>query len=96
MALTTLASLVYISGAKNLTLSPEQTARLGRLAVRCMDDQDADVRKADIEFCVALHERINGSDGAKDDGGFWKVVAGAREQHLNLLTYYLAKKGIKA
>ncbi|CAA9960375.1 CLASP-N multi-domain protein [Pyrenophora teres f. maculata] len=93
MALSTLASLVEISGAKNVALSPEQTARLGRLAVRCMDDQDADVRKADIEFCVALHERINGSDGAKEDGGFWKAVAGAREQHLNLLTYYLAKKG---
>lgn len=93
MALTTLASLVQISGDKNISLSPEQTARLGRLAVRCMDDQDADVRKADIEFCVALHERINGSDGAREDGGFWKVVAGAREQHLNLLTYYLAKKG---
>ncbi|EDU48012.1 HEAT repeat containing protein [Pyrenophora tritici-repentis Pt-1C-BFP] len=92
MALSTLASLVEISGAKNVALSPEQTARLGRLAVRCMDDQDADVRKADIEFCVALHERINGSDGAKEDGGFWKAVAGAREQHLNLLTYYLAKK----
>ncbi|KAI4694123.1 suppressor of tub2 mutation [Alternaria hordeiaustralica] len=92
MALTTLASLVQMSGAKNVTLSPEQTARLGRLAVRCMDDQDADVRKADIEFCIALHERINGSDGAKEDGGFWKAVAGAREQHLNLLTYYLAKK----
>ncbi|KNG46862.1 heat repeat-containing protein [Stemphylium lycopersici] len=93
MALSTLASLVQISGDRNLTLSPEQTSRLGRLAVRCMDDQDADVRKADIEFCVALHERINGTDGAKEDGGFWKVVAGAREQHLNLLTYYLAKKG---
>ncbi|RYN70737.1 hypothetical protein AA0117_g10292 [Alternaria alternata] len=93
MALSTLASLVEMSGAKNIALSPEQTARLGRLAVRCMDDQDADVRKADIEFCVALHERINGSDGAKEDGGFWKAVAGAREQHLNLLTYYLAKKG---
>ncbi|KAH7562885.1 clasp N terminal-domain-containing protein [Bipolaris maydis] len=92
MSLSTLASLVQISGEKNLALSPEQTARLGRLAVRCMDDQDADVRKADIEFCVALHQRINGSDAAKEDGGFWKVVAGAREQHLNLLTYYLAKK----
>jgi CLIP-associating protein 1/2 len=93
MALTTLASLVQISGTKNITLSSEQTARLGKLAVRCMDDQDADVRKADVEFCIALHERINGADGAKEDGGFWRAVAGAREQHLNLLTYYLAKRG---
>lgn len=95
MALSTLASLIQISGAKNITLTPEQTSRLGKLAVRCMDDQDADVRKADIEFCIALHERIAGpSDGGeKEEGGFWKAVAGAREQHLNLLTYYLAKRG---
>lgn len=88
MALTTLASLVQISGAKNITLSSTLTARLGRLAVRCMDAQDADVRKADIEFCIALHERIAGPG----EDLFWKAVAGAREQHLNLLTYYLAKK----
>ena len=93
MALHSLASLIEISGAKNITLSPEQTARLGRLAVRCLDDQDADVRKADIEFCVALHERIAGLGGEKEDGGFWRAVAGASEQHLNLLTYYLAKRG---
>jgi CLIP-associating protein 1/2 len=96
MALSTLASLVAISGAKNVTLSPELTARLGQLAVRCMDDQDADVRKADIEFCISLHQRIEGNDAAVkqdgDEGGFWRAVAGAREQHLNLLTYYLAKR----
>jgi CLIP-associating protein 1/2 len=90
MALTTLASLCQISGAKNITFTTEQTARLGRLAVRCMDDPDADVRKADIEFCVALHERICGDE---EGYGFWRAVAGAREQHLNLLTYYLAKRG---
>lgn len=93
MALITLASLIQISGPKNVTLTTEQTARLGKLAVRCMDDQDADVRKADIELCIALHERIAGPGGEKEDGGFWKAVAGAREQHLNLLTYYLAKRG---
>ncbi|CBX99261.1 similar to gi/121748847/sp/Q0UQJ8.1/STU1_PHANO RecName: Full=Protein STU1 [Plenodomus lingam JN3] len=96
MALSTLASLVEISGAKNVTLSAEQTSRLGKLAVRCMDDPDADVRKADIEFCVKLHERIakKGPVDSKEDGGFWKAVAGASEQHLNLLTYYLAKRGV--
>jgi CLIP-associating protein 1/2 len=94
MALSTLASLIHISGAKNIALSPEQTSRLGKLAVRCMDDQDADVRKADIEFCIALHERIAGPAGGEAEaGGFWQAVAGAREQHLNLLTYYLAKRG---
>jgi CLIP-associating protein 1/2 len=105
MALTTLSSLIHISGAKSIPLTPEQTARLGRLAVRCMDARDADVRKADIEFCVQLHERIVGGgeggsgsgsesgSGNGDSEGFWQAVAGAREQHLNLLTYYLAKRG---
>jgi CLIP-associating protein 1/2 len=92
MALSTLASLIQISGAKNVSLSPEQTARLGKLAVRCMDDQDADVRKANIEFCIALHERIAAPVGEQENDGFWRAVAGAREQHLNLLTYYLAKR----
>jgi len=94
MALGTLASLVEISGAKNVVLSMEQTSRLGKLAVRCMDDADADVRKADIEFCVKLHERIAKPGSQQEDGGFWKAVAGASEQHLNLLTYYLAKRGV--
>ena len=89
MALSTLASLIHISAAKNITLSSDQTVRAGQLAVRCMDDYDADVRKADIEFCMALHERV-GVDAAS----FWGAVAGAREQHLNLLTYYLAKRGV--
>lgn len=87
MALSTLSSLIQISGAKNIPLTQEQTARLGKLAVRCLDDSDADVRKADIDVCVSLHERIGG-----DKEVFWKAVAGAREQHLNLLTYYLAKR----
>lgn len=88
MALGTLSSLIQISDAKNVDLSPEQTARLGKLAVKCLDDTDADVRKADVEVCISLHERIGG-----DKEAFWKAVAGAREQHLNLLTYYLAKRG---
>jgi CLIP-associating protein 1/2 len=92
MALSTLASLIQISGAKNVTLSPHQTSRLGKLAVRCMDDQDADVRKANIDFCIALHERIAAPAGEQENDGFWRAVAGAREQHLNLLTYYLAKR----
>jgi CLIP-associating protein 1/2 len=91
MALSTLASLILISGAKNVSLSPEQTARLGKLAVRCMDDQDADVRKANIELCITLRERIT-PVGEEENDIFWRAVAGAREQHLSLLTYYLAKR----
>jgi CLIP-associating protein 1/2 len=90
MSLRTLASLVEVTSAKNVLLTQEQTHRLGKLAVRCMEDQDADIRKANIDFCVALHERIVGPGG--EPKAFWEAVAGAREQQLNLLTYYLAKK----
>jgi CLIP-associating protein 1/2 len=90
MSLRTLASLVEISGSRNSILTREQTHRLGQLAVRCMEDQDPDVRKANIELCVALHERIVGPGG--ETKAFWEAVAGAGEQQLNLLTYYLAKK----
>lgn len=90
MSLRTLASLVEISSSKNVILSQEQTHRLGKLAVRCMEDTDADIRKANIDFCVALHERIVGPGG--EPKAFWEAVAGAGEQQLNLLTYYLAKK----
>ncbi|KAF1924955.1 protein STU1 [Didymella exigua CBS 183.55] len=90
MSLRTLASLVEISSSKNVVLSQEQTHRLGKLAVRCMEDTDADIRKANIDFCVGLHERIVGPGG--DHKAFWEAVAGAGEQQLNLLTYYLAKK----
>lgn len=90
MSLRTLASLVEISGSRSVNLSQEQTHRLGQLAVRCMEDQDPDIRKANIELCVALHERIVGPGG--ETKAFWEAVAGAGEQQLNLLTYYLAKK----
>jgi CLIP-associating protein 1/2 len=91
MALTTLASLIQISGVKNVSLSADQTSHLGKLAVRCLDDIDADVRKAAVEVGISLHRRI----GAE---AFWKIVAGAgaREQHLNLWTFYLAKRGYTA
>lgn len=90
MSLRTLAGLVEVTSAKNVVLSPEQTHRLGKLAVRCMEDRDADIRKANIDFCIALHERIVGPGG--EPKAFWEAVAGAKEQQLNLLTYYLAKK----
>lgn len=90
MSLRTLAGLVEVTSAKNVMLSQEQTLRLGKLAVRCMEDQDADIRKANIDFCVALHERIVGPGG--EPKAFWEAVAGAKEQQLNLLTYYLAKR----
>lgn len=70
LGLNTLAALIQISTAKNVALTSEQNARLGKLAVGCMTAEDADVRKANMEFCVALHERIVGSGGEQEEKGF--------------------------
>ncbi|OCK86069.1 protein STU1 [Lepidopterella palustris CBS 459.81] len=88
MGLSVLAQLLQVAHAKNVPITNVQTQRLGQLAVRFLDDTDPDVRKADLEFCIALHERIGGEKDV-----FWKAVAGAREQHLNLITYFLARRG---
>lgn len=88
MSLHVLAQLLQVAATKNAAITSVQTQRLGRLAVRFLDDTDPDVRKADLDFCIALHERIGGEKDV-----FWKAVAGAREQHLNLITYFLARRG---
>jgi CLIP-associating protein 1/2 len=54
-----------------------------------LQDEDPEVRRADLEFCLELHEKLGGENGE----GFWKAVAGARESNLNLITYYLARRG---
>ncbi|OCL13663.1 hypothetical protein AOQ84DRAFT_385243 [Glonium stellatum] len=88
MSLHVLSQLLQVAATKNVATTSVQTQRLGRLAVRFLDDTDPDVRKADVDFCIALHERIGGEKDV-----FWKAVAGAREQHLNLITYFLARRG---
>jgi CLIP-associating protein 1/2 len=70
-------------------LSPALTKRLGTSAVRLLEDSDPEVRRADLEFCLVLHERLGGENGE----GFWRAVEGARESGLNLITYYLARRG---
>jgi CLIP-associating protein 1/2 len=70
-------------------LSPALTKRLGTTAVRLLEDSNPEVRRADLEFCLVLHERLGGENGE----GFWRAVEGARESGLNLITYYLARRG---
>ncbi|KAF2668301.1 ARM repeat-containing protein [Microthyrium microscopicum] len=89
MALNSLASLLAAASTRKVPISPDQTKRLGSLAVRLLQDTDPEVRRADLEFCLALHERLGGENGE----GFWKAVEGAKESGLNLITYYLARRG---
>ncbi len=86
LALRALEGLLAEAQRKGVYVPPGQTQRLGQLAVRFLHDTDADVRRADLEFCLALHERFGGEE-------FWKAVVGVKEMHLNLITYYLARRG---
>jgi CLIP-associating protein 1/2 len=86
MSLQTLASLLSALSARKQASSPAQTKRLGGLAVRLLQDSDPEIRRADMEFCLALHERL-------ERDVFWKAVEGAKESGLNLITYYLARRG---
>ena len=89
MALSTMASLLSAASSRKIMLSQAETKRLGSLAVRLQQDSDPEIRRADLEFCLALHERLGGENGE----GFWRAVEGARESSLNLITYYLARRG---
>lgn len=88
-------------------LSPSQTTRLANAATLFLSDAEPDVRKADLEFCVALHDNLSaatkngtelsGEGGAEGKDAFWKALReqgghGLREQSLNLITYYVAKR----
>lgn len=85
MALRVLSRLLTSAGD---SVTSAQQSRLGRLAVRCLDDVDAEVRRADTEMCVELRE----SFGGEDEGAFWATLEGAREAQMNLIAYYIAKR----
>ncbi|KAI9695349.1 MAG: suppressor of tub2 mutation [Bogoriella megaspora] len=86
-------------------LSVQQRQRLGAMAVKFLEDEEPDVRRADTGFCVELYDVITkrgnavtdegeeGKAGEDGKGEFWKVVGSAGEGSLNLITYYLAKRG---
>ncbi|EKG14228.1 Armadillo-like helical [Macrophomina phaseolina MS6] len=88
LSLQTLSNLLQVSAAKNVPVADAQAQQLGHLAVKFLGSLDPDVRRADMDFCVQLHERL----GGEQDGGFWKAVSGADKGHLNLITYYLARR----
>ena len=80
-------------------LSASLRQKLGQLAVKFLEDSEPDVRRADTDFCVELYDVISrrrGYAGEETRSGaeeFWKVVGSAGEGSLNLITYYLAKRG---
>ena len=82
-------------------LSAGHRRKLGEIAVKFLEDPEPDVRRADTDFCVELYDVISRRKGGPDEMNgngtsaeeFWKVVESAGEGSLNLITYYLAKRG---
>ncbi len=72
------------------TLSADQHARLGQLAVSCLGDTNADIRRAVMEFALELH------DSLREEGEFWRLVSGTNEDQRSLITYYLGRRAKKA
>jgi CLIP-associating protein 1/2 len=89
MSLSILGSLLAAAQSRNVPVSQSQTQRLGQVAVRFLQDTNSDVRRSDLEFCLVLYDRLGGEKGE----GFWKAVGRVKEGHMNLITYYLARKG---
>lgn len=86
--LSVLSKLLGSDQARKKGLSEGERTRLGQVAVKLLDDTDADVRKADTELCLALHSTYG--EGSKEE--FWKALTGARETQLNLIAYYIARR----
>lgn len=84
MGLTCLAAQVRAS--KRSTLEP-QFERLGQLAVKSLDDEDAEVRRACVAMCIEMHSKLN-----NDEKLFDEILRGMKSGHQNLLTYYFSKR----
>lgn len=89
MALAVLSRLIATANAQGAVLEASQLQHAAKLAVTSLDDTDSDVRRADIGLCIELFE-VYGEE-RKDE--FWASLKGAREPQLNLIAYYLARRG---
>ena len=81
------------SGKASSVLSSEQLSQMARIAVRLLNDTDPDVRRADLELCVELHEAEAARSAEGGEACFWKELANAKEGQRNLIAYYLARRG---
>ena len=88
MLLGILTKLLANARTRHDEIQAVQRSRLGKLAVKFLDDEEADVRRADTELCVELHDTFESADR----GSFWGLLEGAREPQLNLVAYYLARR----
>ncbi|KAI9780183.1 MAG: suppressor of tub2 mutation [Candelina submexicana] len=86
MGLHVLAGLLHNAPQQQTLLPKEEIRRLGKLAVGCLDDLDSEIRRAVVDCSLELHDQV----GSKAE--FWDIMAGAKEDHRNLITYYIARR----
>jgi CLIP-associating protein 1/2 len=84
MGLYVLGSLLHNMPQHRATLGDEQKARLGKLAVRCLNANDPVLRRAVVQLCLELYDLLRAN--------FWPLVSKVTEDHQSLLTYYIAKR----
>ncbi|KAI9850190.1 MAG: suppressor of tub2 mutation [Thelocarpon superellum] len=92
MGLDGVGKLLQRSAAqgKSRPTSDEFDERLGRLVVRCLGEEDADVRKASVQCCREFKAAVGGHDLERAQT-FWTALESATSDQKNLLTYYLSK-----
>ncbi len=86
MGLHVLAGLLHNVPQQQARLPKDEIERLGRLAVSCLDDLNSEIRRAVVDCSLELHDQV----GSKSE--FWDIMAGAKEDHRNLITYYIARR----
>lgn len=69
-------------------LDAQSIQRLGKLARRCFNDMDTDVRRANTQVCVEWHAAM----GGEQEPVFWQTLKGVSDAQLNLLAYYMARR----
>ncbi|KAL9613448.1 MAG: hypothetical protein Q9167_001993 [Letrouitia subvulpina] len=64
----------------------EQEERLGKLAAKYLQSEDGDVRRAVTEYTLEYFDFLNNAQR------FWSLVAPRDQDHVALITYYLARR----
>ena len=75
-------------GHSEQQLDAQSIQTLGKVARRCFNDMDTDVRRANTQVCVEWHAAM----GGEQEPLFWQTLKGVSDAQLNLLAYYMARR----
>ena len=89
MGVFAMTGLLRRFNRRNLTLPASDIERLGRYAHKSIRDENSNLRRCVIQFCVQLRELVEPEDA------FWAMINTPYEDFRPLLTYYLTRKPAK-